>query len=60
MHVRRWEPEEDINTFRVTFNKDMNIFNANSGQTGTVFMNLSGLAHLWKRLLPELAHGHEW
>lgn len=31
MHVRRWEPEEEINAFRVTFNKDMNIFNANSG-----------------------------
>lgn len=31
MYVRRWEPEEDINAFRVAFNKDMNIFNANSG-----------------------------
>lgn len=47
MHVRRWEPEEDINAFRVAFNKDMNIFMSQaSGQTGTFTMNLSGLAHL--------------
>lgn len=31
LHVRRGEPEEDINAFRVTFNKGMSIFNANSG-----------------------------